>query len=225
MARGRRALRAPVARRRSRKAAAPGAESWIELLDRAEEALYGLAEAHPGELVVVSGHGGIIEASLVRFLGLASHGSLVRLFPDNASMTEWAFTGSRWWLVRFNDATHLDPAGRVSRVGCGSPPRSGFAGRSRAWWLAPEMRARAGGTGRAVQGCRWGATRLGRLGENDRCRDEPGITWEVHTTAPGSSGGDCGITQPFTATEIHNLRSVDGSWREHTNPAGSPGEL
>jgi hypothetical protein len=24
-------------------------------------------------------------------------------------MTEWAFTGSRWWLVRFNDAAHLDP--------------------------------------------------------------------------------------------------------------------
>jgi hypothetical protein len=23
-------------------------------------------------------------------------------------MTEWAFTGARWWLVRFNDAAHLD---------------------------------------------------------------------------------------------------------------------
>jgi probable phosphoglycerate mutase len=87
----------------------PGGESWIELLDRAEDALYSLAEAHPGELVVVSGHGGIIEASLVRFLDLPSYGRLVRLFPDNASMTEWAFTGSRWWLVRFNDAAHLDP--------------------------------------------------------------------------------------------------------------------
>ena len=68
-----------------------------------------LAEAHPGELVVVSGHGGVIDASLVRFLGLPAHGGLVRLFPDNASMTEWAFTGSSWWLVRFNDAAHLDP--------------------------------------------------------------------------------------------------------------------
>ena len=87
----------------------PGGESWRELLDRAEEAMYRLAEAHPGELVVVSAHGGIIEASLVRFLGLPSNGGLVRFFPDNASMTEWAHTGSRWWLVRFNDAAHLDP--------------------------------------------------------------------------------------------------------------------
>jgi len=87
----------------------PGGESWTELLDRSEDALYRLAEAHPGELVVVSGHGGVVEASLIRFLALPSNGSLVRLFPDNASMTEWAFTGARWWLVRFNDAAHLDP--------------------------------------------------------------------------------------------------------------------
>jgi len=26
-------------------------------------------------------------------------------------MTEWAFTGARWWLMRFNDAAHLDPNG------------------------------------------------------------------------------------------------------------------
>ena len=91
------------------RALSPGGESWLELLDRAEEALYRLAQAHPGELVVVSGHGGVIEASLVRFLALPSNGGLVRLFPDNASMTEWCFTGSRWWLVRFNDAAHLDP--------------------------------------------------------------------------------------------------------------------
>jgi probable phosphoglycerate mutase len=87
----------------------PGGESWLDLLDRAEDALYELAEAHPGELVVVSCHGGVIAASLIRFLGLPDHGALVRLHPDNASMTEWAFTGTRWWLVRFNDAAHLDP--------------------------------------------------------------------------------------------------------------------
>ena len=87
----------------------PGGESWLELLDRAEDALYGLAEAHPGELVVISGHGGIISASLIRFLGLPSHGGMARFHPDNSSMTEWAFTGARWWLVRFNDAAHLDP--------------------------------------------------------------------------------------------------------------------
>jgi probable phosphoglycerate mutase len=86
----------------------PGGESWLDLLDRAEEALYLVAEAHPGGLIVVSSHGGVIAASLVRFLGLPDNGGSVRLHPDNASMTEWAFTGARWWLVRFNDAAHLD---------------------------------------------------------------------------------------------------------------------
>jgi len=87
----------------------PGGETWLDLLDRAEGALHRVAEAHPGELVVVSGHGGIIAASLVRFLALPAHGGLTRLHPDNASMTEWALTGARWWLVRLNDAAHLDP--------------------------------------------------------------------------------------------------------------------
>ncbi|MGD0943870.1 MAG: histidine phosphatase family protein [Acidimicrobiales bacterium] len=88
----------------------PGGENWLEFLDRAEDALYRLAQAHPGELVVVSGHGGVVDASLIRFLGLPEHGGLARFFPDNASMTEWAFTGTRWWLVRYNDAAHLDPS-------------------------------------------------------------------------------------------------------------------
>lgn len=70
-----------------------------------------MAMAHPGELVVISAHGGVVDASLIRFLGLPAHGGLVRFFPDNASMTEWAFTGARWWLMRFNDAAHLDPNG------------------------------------------------------------------------------------------------------------------
>ena len=87
----------------------PGGETWLEFLDRAEDALYGVAEAHPGELVVIACHGGVVDASLIRFLGLPAHGGLVRFFPDNASMTEWAYTGARWWLVRFNDAAHLDP--------------------------------------------------------------------------------------------------------------------
>lgn len=90
----------------------PGGETWIEFLDRVEEGLYSVVDAHPGELVVIAGHGGVVDASLIRFLGLPANGGLARFFPDNASMTEWAFTGARWWLVRFNDAAHLDPQGR-----------------------------------------------------------------------------------------------------------------
>ena len=86
----------------------PGGESWIDLLDRAEDALYDIALAHPGELSVISAHGGIVDASIIRFLALGDHGGVARLFCDNTSITEWAFTGVRWRLVRFNDAAHLD---------------------------------------------------------------------------------------------------------------------
>jgi probable phosphoglycerate mutase len=87
---------------------APGGESWVAFLDRAEAALYEVMARHPSQLVVVAGHGGIVGASMVRFLGLADHGGALRCHPDNASITEWSWTGKRWWLVRYNDAAHLD---------------------------------------------------------------------------------------------------------------------
>jgi probable phosphoglycerate mutase len=95
----------------------PGGETWLEFLDRAEDALYDVVAEHPGELVVIACHGGVVDASLIRFLGLPAHGGLVRFFPDNASMTGWAYTGARWWLVRFNDAAHLDPDRLTDRPG------------------------------------------------------------------------------------------------------------
>jgi probable phosphoglycerate mutase len=87
---------------------APGGESWAGFLDRAEAALYEVLARHPSQLVVVAGHGGIVRASMVRFLDLADHGAALRAPPDNSSMTEWTWTGTRWWLGRFNDAAHLD---------------------------------------------------------------------------------------------------------------------
>jgi probable phosphoglycerate mutase len=87
---------------------APGGESWVGFLDRAEASLYEVMVRHPAELVVVAGHGGIVAASMVRFLGLSDHGAGLRGHPDNTSMTEWTWTGVRWWLVRYNDAGHLD---------------------------------------------------------------------------------------------------------------------
>ncbi len=87
---------------------APGGESWVAFLDRAEAALYAVMVSHPGGLVVVAGHGGIVGSSMIRFLELPDHGSHLRGHPDNSSITEWAWTGSRWWLVRYNDAAHLE---------------------------------------------------------------------------------------------------------------------
>ena len=85
----------------------PGGESWIDFLDRAAAALTSVAVRHPGGLVVVVSHGGVIDSSMIRFLGLAEHGNLVRLHPGNTSITEWRHTGSRWRLVRYNDVAHL----------------------------------------------------------------------------------------------------------------------
>ncbi len=86
---------------------APGGESWIAFIDRAEAELMRLAREHPGALTLVVAHGGIIDASLIRFLGLPEHGSQIRLHAEHTSMTEWHHTGRRWRLVRYNDAAHL----------------------------------------------------------------------------------------------------------------------
>jgi probable phosphoglycerate mutase len=87
---------------------APGGESWVEFLDRAEAALYEVMARHPAQLVVVAAHGGIVAASMVRFLRLANHGGVLRDHPENASITQWGWTGRQWWLARYNDAAHLD---------------------------------------------------------------------------------------------------------------------
>jgi probable phosphoglycerate mutase len=85
----------------------PGGESWIDFIDRASASLTALAAAHPGQLLVVVAHGGVIDASVIRFLGLPDHGEAVRLHPDHTSITEWEHTGSRWRFARYNDAAHL----------------------------------------------------------------------------------------------------------------------
>jgi len=86
---------------------APGGESWVTFIDRAEAELTRLAREHSGALTLVVAHGGIIDASLIRFLSLPEHGSQIRLHAEHTSMTEWQFTGRRWRLVRYNDAAHL----------------------------------------------------------------------------------------------------------------------
>ncbi len=78
--------------------------------------------AHPGRLVVVAGHGGIVGASMIRFLELADHGSHMRGYADNSSITEWCWTGSRWWFVRYNDAAHLDREAWGAAQGLRIPP-------------------------------------------------------------------------------------------------------
>jgi probable phosphoglycerate mutase len=88
----------------------PGGESWIGFVERAATALTDLARRHRGGLVVIVAHGGIIDASLIAFLGLPGYGNTVRLHAENTSITEWRHTGRRWRLVRYNDSAHLAEA-------------------------------------------------------------------------------------------------------------------
>jgi probable phosphoglycerate mutase len=101
---------------------APGGESWARFLDRAEAAFYEVLTRHAGRLVVIAGHGGLVGASVIRFLGVPSNGAGFRGFADNSSMTEWSWTGKRWWFVRYNDAAHLDKEAWGAGHGLRTPP-------------------------------------------------------------------------------------------------------
>jgi broad specificity phosphatase PhoE len=86
---------------------APGGESWSEFVVRASDGVGKLVESHPGELVVAAVHAGVIEATMIRFLGVTSdvyRRGWVRIV--HASLTEWEWVPAedRWILLRFNDA-------------------------------------------------------------------------------------------------------------------------
>ncbi len=62
---------------------------------------------HQGELVVAAVHAGVIEATMIAFLGVAPEvyrRGWVRI--AHASMTEWEWVPAddRWILLRFNDS-------------------------------------------------------------------------------------------------------------------------
>jgi broad specificity phosphatase PhoE len=86
---------------------APGGESWADVLARVAATFSRIARRHAGGTVLVVCHGGVIDASLVSYLGLRDHGAGVSFRTWNASLTEWEHTGRRWALVRYNDAAHL----------------------------------------------------------------------------------------------------------------------
>jgi probable phosphoglycerate mutase len=86
---------------------APGGESWSSFIVRASDAVRGLARRHPGELVVAAVHAGVIEATMISFLGVPPE-TYRRgwVHIAHASITEWAWVPDedRWILLRFNDS-------------------------------------------------------------------------------------------------------------------------
>jgi len=101
----------------------PGGESWADFGLRVGRALERLAMDHAGLTVVVCCHGGVIEQSISHGFGLpaqAPPGRHMDTVP-NTSITEWLVDlvpgwPSRWRLVRFADAAHLDADGQPRPV-------------------------------------------------------------------------------------------------------------
>jgi probable phosphoglycerate mutase len=86
---------------------APSGESWATFVPRAAGAVRAIAERHPGAQVVLAVHAGVIEATLIAFLGIGlpvSRRGWLRI--QHASVTEWEFVPDqdRWVLLRFNEA-------------------------------------------------------------------------------------------------------------------------
>jgi probable phosphoglycerate mutase len=92
---------------------APEGESWTSFIVRASDGVRVLARRHPGELVVAAVHAGVIEATMISFLGVPPE-TYRRgwVHIAHASITEWAWVPNedRWILLRFNDSCGVPPS-------------------------------------------------------------------------------------------------------------------
>ena len=86
---------------------APGAESWVEFLERVRATLERLARRCAGQTVVAVTHAGFIVASILALFDIPRPGTSARLDPGYTSLTEWRVAQATWQLVRFNDIAHL----------------------------------------------------------------------------------------------------------------------
>ena len=85
----------------------PGGETVAGLHTRVAAGLEALIAAHPGELVVVCTHGGVVDVAMRIGLHLPVRGWF-DLFTLNTSLTGLTETGhDRWRIDRYNDAAHL----------------------------------------------------------------------------------------------------------------------
>jgi probable phosphoglycerate mutase len=86
----------------------PGGETVAEFHFRVGAAVSRVVREHAGGAIVVSCHGGVVDAAFRALLRLPAHGAF-ELQTSNTSLTELVTTRrGRWRLVRYNDAAHLD---------------------------------------------------------------------------------------------------------------------
>lgn len=85
----------------------PGGETIAQFHDRVIETLRRSVRDYEGETIVVSCHGGVVDAVLRHSLHMHQTGKF-ELNTLNTSLTELVhIKGSKWRLVRYNDAAHL----------------------------------------------------------------------------------------------------------------------
>lgn len=85
----------------------PGGETVAEFHHRVGVTLAATIRSHPGGTIVVTCHGGVVDATFRHLLGLPTTGGF-ELHTVNASLTEFVQPRpGRWRLTRYNDAAHL----------------------------------------------------------------------------------------------------------------------
>ena len=88
---------------------APGGESWAGFVARVAAAMDRIVEEYSSQSVVIACHGGVVVASMIKFLGLPRPEERAGLDATHTSLTEFVRddgTG-RWRLERYNDFSHL----------------------------------------------------------------------------------------------------------------------
>ncbi len=89
--------------------APPGGETLIDFQARVGDWLPGVVADHPGETVLLVGHGGSVRAAVMDTLGMdLAHYRRLRM--DNAALTIVDRDGDFKALVLFNDTSHLGEA-------------------------------------------------------------------------------------------------------------------
>jgi probable phosphoglycerate mutase len=96
---------------------APGGESWTGFVNRVSTNLDVIAVRHPGQVVVVACHAGVIEASLLSKMPVEGGltGARLQLRTLHASMTSWEVEEGTWRLLGYNDGDH-DTARRLAEA-------------------------------------------------------------------------------------------------------------
>jgi len=86
----------------------PATETGDQLRARVGAALEPILAAHPGQVVVVACHGGVINAYLAQVLGLTDEDMFFR--PAHASVHRVVYHGSKRVVRSLNELHHLTPA-------------------------------------------------------------------------------------------------------------------